>query len=98
MKFHFFVTVRFFFFWINKNRNRIQDFWLPFFLVTTEDDNKAGLQIIILLGRTNVWPSQKLVGHLSICPGHDVFFLPGHVSPHGNASIKSSVNHGSGYT
>ena len=28
----------------------------------------TGPQIIILLGRTNVWPSQKLVGHLSIFP------------------------------
>ena len=28
-----------------------------------------GLRIIILLGRINAWPSQKLVGRLSIFPG-----------------------------
>jgi hypothetical protein len=37
--------------------------------------NVAGLQIIILLGRTNVWPSQKLAGHLSIFLGHNFSYI-----------------------
>jgi hypothetical protein len=37
--------------------------------------NVAGLQIIILLGRTNVWPSQKMVGHLSIFLGHNFSYI-----------------------
>ena len=65
----------------------------------------TGLQIIILLGRTNVWPSQKLVGHSLIFLGQLIKYflsLPGHVSPQCNASkteyIATSPNASVNYT
>jgi hypothetical protein len=65
----------------------------------------TGMQIIILLGKTNVWPSQKLVGHSLIFLGQRIKYflsLPGHVSPQCNASkteyISTSPNVSVNYT